>query len=140
MFPFRVHLLKCPIETDDHSIYGAPFPFGLSFYDRVFVLAIGPGEIEGCPFAHVIIFAFRWRPILRWRFLSRAWQGDPPTGYILATDWTGRDREIIGWDWPVAYRRWKSAQIRATTFIYNFPRPIEEVRLSDYFADNHTVL
>ncbi|HVQ44540.1 MAG TPA: hypothetical protein VMT30_06245, partial [Candidatus Saccharimonadia bacterium] len=43
---------------------------------------------------------WRWLPLIRWRYLSRAWQGYPPAGYVLASDWTGRERELIGWSWP----------------------------------------
>jgi hypothetical protein len=49
-------------------------------------------------------FAWRWLPLIRWRWLSRAWQGYPPPGYTLATDWTGRTRELIGITWPARFR------------------------------------
>jgi hypothetical protein len=47
---------------------------------------------------------WRWLPLIRWRYLSRAWQGYPPAGYVLASDWTGRERELIGWSWPACVR------------------------------------
>lgn len=50
-------------------------------------------------------FKWRWLPLVRWRYLSRAWQGYPPAGYVLASDWTGRERELIGWEWPMSARR-----------------------------------
>lgn len=50
-------------------------------------------------------FKWRWLPLVRWRYLSRAWQGYPPVGYVLASDWTGRERELIGWEWPMSARR-----------------------------------
>lgn len=49
--------------------------------------------------------AWRWLPLLQWRYLPRAWQGFPPAGYVLACDWTGRDRELIGWAWPFSVER-----------------------------------
>lgn len=50
------------------------------------------------------MFTIRWRdrgitvelPRILMRYTSRAWQGWPPAGYHLATDWTGREREFIG--------------------------------------------
>lgn len=59
---------------------------------------------------HVIIvngwcIAWRWLPLLQWRYLPRAWQGFPPAGYVLACDWTGRERELIGWTWPFSVER-----------------------------------
>lgn len=52
---------------------------------------------------HRFIIAWRWYPLIMWRYFPRAWQGFPPAGTTMATDWTGRDREVMGVVWHVDY-------------------------------------
>lgn len=51
-------------------------------------------------------FSWRWYPLFMWRYFPRAWQGYPPAGVIMATDWTGRDRELMAIAWHVEWMRW----------------------------------
>lgn len=51
------------------------------------------------------VIAWRWRPFIRWRYFPRAW-GDHRAGPgIEATNWTGRNRELIAVDWPFTVRK-----------------------------------
>lgn len=88
---------------DTPAAFDLPFPIIPRLYDRALVVSIGRGRL--------CVFAWRWLPVVRWRYLSRAWQGDAPAGYVLATDWTGRTRELIGWEWPVAVKIWSDIDL-----------------------------
>jgi len=56
---------------------------------------------------------FRWYPIIYWRFFPRAWGAPAPSGFIAASDWTGREREFLNWFWPTSIRRADPAVIIA---------------------------
>lgn len=51
------------------------------------------------------VVAWRWWPFVRWRYFPCAWGTRHPGDAVEATDWTGRDRELIGVDWPFTVRR-----------------------------------
>lgn len=51
------------------------------------------------------LLKWRWLPIIQYRFLPRAWQATAPDGFVASWSWTGRDRELIGWFWPIAVER-----------------------------------
>jgi hypothetical protein len=94
---------KTMFKFDKPDAFDLPFPIIPRLYDRVLVINYADRRS--------LVIAWRWLPVVRWRYLSRAWQGEAPPGCVLATDWTGRTRELIGWEWPIAARRWQEIDL-----------------------------
>lgn len=55
------------------------------------------------------LFAVSLLPVLFWRYYPRAWgvPTDPAAVEVDASAWTGRDRELIYWTWPVLFKPWQ---------------------------------
>lgn len=104
-----IRLMMPEDAADEFPLELPPYPL----YDRVVVVEA---------FTLTALVAFRWLPIVRWRYLSRAWQGWPPAGERLATDWTGRERELIDWEWPWRAHAWTAKQLDAARFYHEFAR------------------
>lgn len=121
-------LMTTDNAADELPLDLPPYPL----FDRVLVARIGDRL--------TLALAFRWLPIIRWRYLSRAWQGYPAHGEFLATAWTGRERELIGWEWPVKLHTWTGSQLAAARFHHEFARdvlPVFPMRYTDGLFPDH---
>lgn len=96
-----------------------PYDLDTQIYSRILTIGFGPSVVsdeDAVPWSWAIEIGWRWLPLLRWRYTSRAWQGWPPAGTVLASEWTGRERELIGWEWPLMCRRRTAAAMLAERY------------------------
>lgn len=65
-------------------------------FTRVLIVETADGE-------RAWMFAFRLLPLLQWRW-TFIYAFEPG---VDASLWTGRPRELIGWQWPWRFRSWR---------------------------------
>ncbi len=85
-------------------------PGDKAFLDLELPVLIGTLLYHRCAVVHyrdrVIFFAFRFWPLVLWRYLPRTWGERARPPLIDAGDWTGRDRELGSLIWDFTFRRW----------------------------------